>query len=284
MSKTLSVILAISILLMLYAYPRILEIYKPIDTNKINWNKIFDLKTLDKDYIAQGIEIYNNYLLYTVHKRDAESHLLVFEIKSNKNLKHLFTTSFPKVATHVSDLSIHNNFLYAIDYASYNLYKIDITKTLDAKTLIIERTIPTNLTNSGSIIVTNYNEKDIILISQFIVNKNIKAFYLDNLADKNKKPIFEIESKYYIQGLYADNNHIYITSNSYGVDPIFITKKSVLFNTKNLHNKSTISFNGPGKMIEDIVLYDDYIITSDEETNKIYISTEKIKNVLNEKE
>ena len=282
-NKLLIIFIIVFILSSIYIFPRILEIYKPLNTNKIIWNQIFDLKTLDKDYVAQGIEVYQDYLFYSVHKKDEESHLIVFQITSNKNLKYLFTTKFPKIATHISDLSVHNNSLYAIDYDSNNLYKINITSTLDAKTLIIDKVIPTNISRSGSIIVTDYNGKEIILISQFIIDKNIKAYNLNNLDDRNKKPIFEIKSKYFIQGLYKNNNNIYITSNTSDIDPIFVTSSSILFETKTLDNYSTLIYNGPGKMIEDIVIYNDYIITSDEETNKIYITKKQVTDTLNEK-
>jgi len=282
MNKLLLVLFVALGILFVFFVPRMIEIYKPLDLKKITWNPIYDLSELDALYTAQGIEIYNDYLFFTVHKQDEESHLVVFKINNNK-LSYIFTTSFPSVATHVSDLSVYKDFLYAIDYASNNLYKIDIEKTLKNKKLFIENTVHTNIPRSGSIVVTSYNNKDIIMVSQFIVDKYIKVFNLDDLPNENKKPIFEIESKFFIQGLYNDNGNIYITSNTNQADPIFITPKSTLFETKTLTNKKTLSFEGPGNMIEDIVLYNNHIITSDEERNMIYISKEKINDFSNKK-
>jgi hypothetical protein len=242
------------------------------------WNELYNLKKLDSAYVAQGIEIYHDFLFFTVHKQDQESLLIVFKITKKKSLKHLFTTSFPKIATHVSDLSVYKQSLYAIDYTSHNLYKINLDKTITLQKLVIENTVQTHLSRSGSIIVTSYQNQEIILISQFMISKKIKAFLLKDLPKENKDALFEIESKYFIQGLYKNNGYIYISSNKQDIDPIFRIHEKTLFNSKTLENKDTLVYNGPGRMVEDIVVYDNHIITSDEENNKIYISNEKITN------
>lgn len=276
-SKTMYLLLIFLLLLLIVSYSRLVEIYKPIQSKSISWKPIFDLKQLSKDYVAQGIEVYKDYLFFTVHEKDKGSVLLLFKIKKENTVEYLFSLKFPKGATHVSDLSIYKNSLYAIDYASNNLYQINIKKTLETKTLIISRTIQTNINKSGSIIVTNYKNEDIILISQFILSKDVQAYKLSDLNKKNKKSLFKIQSKYFIQGLYKKDKYIYITSNTSGIDPIFIINEKSLLSQKNLDNSTPLIIGGPGRMIEDIAVFDDYLVTSDEETNKIYISQEKIK-------
>lgn len=258
-------------------YSRVAEIIKPINKKHTEWTEIYYIKKLNKNYVPQGIEVYKDYLLLTVHEKDKSSHLIVFKI-ANKNLNYLFTTNFPNIATHVSDLSMYNNYLYAIDYASNNLYKIDIEETIKNKQLLILETIQTGLSRSGSIIVANYNNNDIIMITQFILSKNIQAYKLNDLENSNKKPIFSISAKYYIQGLYKKDNLLLTTSNKYGIDPIFISDYKKTLQTKKIINNDTLVINGPGRMIEDIALYNNYLVTSDEETYKIYIS----KNTLNQ--
>lgn len=275
-SKIMAIILILISITCIISCTRVIEIYRPTKQMQTEWKSIYDLKDIDKSFVAQGIEAYNNYLFYTVHKKDKGSVLIVFKINRDNSLKYIFKTNFPKEATHVSDLSIYKDYLYAIDYASNNLYKINISKTLQNKKLIVENKIYTNLKRSGSIILTQYKNKDVIFITQFILNNYIKVFYLDDLNKKDKKEIMKIKSKYFIQGLYKKDNKILVSSNKYGNDPIFITNEQELLKTRNLNNKTTIAIQGPGRMIEDITVYNGYIFTSDEETNKIYVTKKRI--------
>ena len=260
------------------SYGRVKEIVQPIKMKKTEWIELFDVTKLNKDYVPQGIEVYKNYLLFTVHKKDKSSLLIVFKINNSK-LYYLYKIKFPPEATHVSDLSLYKNNLYAIDYASNNLYKIDIEKTINSKKLTVLSKMQTHLKRSGSIVVTNYNNEDVVFITQFILNKNINVYRLTDLSKKDKKPIISIDSKYFIQGLYKQNNKFLISSNKYGKDPIFVCKYNALLEERSINTNNILIINGPGKMIEDLVLYNGYIITSDEDSYKIYITKEKIEDV-----
>jgi hypothetical protein len=273
-------LIALLIILPLFVYSQLSEIIKPINMKNVEWKEIFTLANLDVEYVAQGIEIYKDYLLFTVHKADKKSILLVFNIKESGELIHLFSTDFPEIATHVSDLSIYQNTLYGIDYASNNLYEIDIDKTIEKKRLVIINEIPTHLKRSGSIIVSEYKNKKTLFVSQFIISNKISVYSFDNLTDKQKKPLLEINAKHYIQGLYEKNDLLYVSSNKYGTDPIFIINKKEMIKKSSINIPSTVAINSPGKMVEDIVVFDDYIITSDEETNTIYISKSSITDIL----
>ncbi len=278
MKKIMFFILIILFFIAYILYGRVKEIVQPIKMKKMEWIELFDVTKLNKDYVPQGIEVYKNYLLFTVHEKDKSSLLIVFKINNSK-LDYLYKINFPPEATHVSDLSLYNNNLYAIDYASNNLYKIDIEKTINSKKLIVLSKIQTHLKRSGSIVVTNYNNEDVVFITQFILNKNIDVYRLTDLSKKNKEPIISIDSKYFIQGLYKQNNKFLISSNKYAEDPIFICKYNSLLKEKTMNKKNILTINGPGRMIEDVVIYDGYIITSDEETYKIYITKERIEDV-----
>ena len=279
MTKMIYLIIIAILLSACTMYSRVAEIITPLKTKNVEWIEAFDIKKLNKNYVPQGIEVYKNYLLFTVHEKDKSSHLIIFKINNNQ-LTYLFSMNFPTEATHVSDLSIYNNYLYAIDYASNNLYKIDIEKTIHNKQLVILETIQTGLSRSGSIIITNYNNNDIALITQFILSKNIQAYKLQDLKNKNKQPIFNISAKYYIQGLYKKDNLLLTTSNKYGIDPIFISNYKKTLESKNIINSDTVTLNGPGRMIEDITIYNNYLITSDEETYKIYISKNTLQDII----
>lgn len=246
----------------------------------IEWQEIFKLSTLNPEYVPQGIEVYKSHLLFTVHKANKKSVLLVFNIKKKNNLKYLFSIDFPPIATHISDLSIYRDKLYAIDYASNNLYEIDLDKTIKHRKLAIIRKIQTGLKRSGSIILSEYKNKKILFISQFMMSNKISVYQFDSLINKKKKPILEIDAKYYIQGLYEKGNLVYTSSNKYNVDPIYIINKTDMIKNRSINIPSTVAINSPGKMVEDIVVYNGYIITSDEETNKIYISKTRVSDML----
>lgn len=260
----------------MFSFGRITEVYKPIKATSVSWQELFKLQTLDKDYVAQGIEVYKHYLLFTVHKKDQESRLLVFDMRDSNQLEYLFAVPFPKEATHVSDLSLYGHILYAIDYASHNLYAIDIQDTITKRKMVISNTIQTGLNRSGSIIVFDHKGQKRLAITQFLLNNLIQVFDFNTLEQSDKKPLASIKSKYFIQGLYRDRNTLLVSSNKSGKDVIFLTDFTRALTSGKLMNRSTIALEGPGRMIEDIVLYDDHILTSDEETNTIFISKEPI--------
>jgi len=259
---------------------KVYEIIKPIKMKKTEWKEIFALADLNSEYVAQGIEVYKDYLLFTVHKADKKSILLVFNIKKTGELKHIFSTDFPKIATHVSDLSIYKNELYAIDYASNYLYQINIDKTIEEKKLKVIKKIPTNLPRSGSIIVTDYKNKKALFVSQFIISNKIFIYDFNDLTDTIKVPLLEVDAKRYIQGLYQKDDLVYVSSNKYGIDPIHIVNTNEMIKSKSIETTSTMTITGPGKMIEDIVIFNNHIITSDEENNKLYISKDRIQEIL----
>lgn len=284
--KKLLISLVISLLIIGFSIKevphKLYEIVKPIEMHTIKWKEVFSLNKLHPNYIAQGIEVYDNHLFFTIHEEDKKSVFIVFNIEENGTLTHQFSTDFPTIATHVSDLSIYNDILYAIDYASNNLYQIDIQKTIKKKELVISNTFQTHLPRSGSIIVNKYNHNQTLLISQFILNNNISAYDFQNLTDNDKNPSLKINAKYYIQGLHEKDGRVYVSSNKYGIDPIFIINKEEMLKNKSINLPSTVIVNSPGKMVEDLVIYNNYIVTSDEETNKIYISQKTIQEILKE--
>ena len=97
----------------------------PVKIKKLDWQELFDLSKLHNDYVAQGIVFHENFIFFTVHEKDKRSLLFVFEEKDDKlELLHQFI--MPKEATHTSDLTFNNGFLYAVDYTSTKLYIIDI--------------------------------------------------------------------------------------------------------------------------------------------------------------
>jgi hypothetical protein len=88
--------------------------------------------------------------------------------------------------------------------------------------------------------------------------------------------LFTIKSKFFVQGLYQDQHYVYLTHNQKGIDAIIRIEKNDFYVNKSFKESNLTLFNAPGSMVEDIVVYNNHLITSDEETNMIYISTDSL--------
>lgn len=238
----------------------------------LNWIEIFDLKTINSDYIAQGITIDENYIYFTIHAKDKYSSLLIFKETDNQ-LELMKELKFPQEATHVSDLTIHNNLLYAIDYASNNIYIIDKDKSLQENKLSILEKYQTNINRSGSLEIVKNKQQTYLLITSFLNDNNVYVYdFNDYFIQNHKKLLYTFKSSHFTQGLGVEqsNKFLYQSVNRKGNDYIYKLSIDKLFETQDTNKAIIEVYDTPVDMIEDIVIKDNTIYSSQEETNKIY--------------
>ena len=248
--------------------------------NTIQWHKIYNVKELNDSYIPQGIEVYKDYVFFTIHAKETKSVLIVFK-KKEKNLEYLFEVDMPPEATHVSDLNVLGDTLYAIDYASTKIFEIDITQLIEKKKLQINNEFFLGMSRTGSLVIIEHENEKYVLIARFILSNKLYAFKLSEMkhgGDLDKEKIaFTITNHRFVQGLYAKDNILLIATNNFGIDTIKVVDIPSMIKTKTVDNASLSVFNAPFKMVEDITLYEGKILTSDEESFYIYESEVLIK-------
>lgn len=242
--------------------------------NTVVWHKLFDVKSINESYIPQAIEVYKDYVLFSVHAEDSKSALLVFK-KTDEELKFLFELDMPKEATHTSDFNVVGDTLYAIDYTSNKIYEIDVPILINEKKLVINDGFYLNMKRTGSLVILDVEGEPYIFITQFIISNKLKGFKLSELKNKTldkEKIEFEITNHRFVQGLYAKYNMLLIATNNFGIDTITIVDIKKMLQHKNVSDATMKTINAPFKMVEDIAIYGNTIITSDEESNFIYQS------------
>ena len=246
---------------------------------EIKWKKLFDVHAIDKTYVPQAIEVYKNYVLFSVHAQDKKSALIVFE-KSGERLEYLFEVDMPKEATHTSDFDVVGDTLYAIDYASNKIYQIDLPSLIEQRKLVIDDGFYLNMSRTGSLVIVSYDNETYVLISQFILTTKLSVFKLSTLKEKGELQesdiLFTIDAHRFIQGLYTQDNLLLMSTNNWGVDTITIADVEQTFKTKSINDAAILKVNAPYKMVEDIAMIENKIITSDEESNYIYESQQLI--------
>jgi len=245
----------------------------------IKWTKLFDVKSLNESYVPQAIDVYKDYVLFSVHAKDAKSALIVFK-KTPESLEYLFEVDMPAEATHTSDFNVLGDILYAVDYASNTIYEIDILALLEKKELVILHRFFLDMSRTGSLAIIDYEGEKYVLISQFIISNKLTGFKLSELKkDRLTKNMvaFTITNHRFVQGLYVKYNMLLISTNNWGIDTIKLVDIPKMMQTKDVDKATIKSINAPFKMVEDITIHGNRIITSDEETNYIYESEDLTK-------
>ena len=241
---------------------------------EITWTKLYDVKSINEDYVPQAIEVYKDYVLFSAHAKDRKTVLIVFK-KTAEKLEYLFEVDLPEEATHTSDFSIVGEILYAIDYASNRIYQIDLPSLINEKKLVVDEGFYLDMGRTGSLVIIDVKGEPYIFITQFIYSNKLKGFKLSELKNKtldHSKIEYEICNHRFVQGLYAKDNKLYIASNNFGIDTIRVVDIAKMLEFNDVADATITTMNTPYKMSEDLVVYQNKIITSDEETFFIYES------------
>jgi glutamine cyclotransferase len=248
--------------------------------NTVKWQEIYNVKELNDAYVPQGIEVYKDFVLFTIHAKDTKSVLIVFQ-KKEKKLEYLFEVDMPPEATHVSDLNVLGKTLYAIDYASNKIFEIDLETLVQKKRLLIKNEFYLGMSRTGSLVIIEHNNEKYVLFSRFILSNKLYAFKLSEMqhgGDLDKSKIaFSVTNHRFVQGLYAKENILLIATNNFGVDTITMVNIADMIETKSVKNATINIINAPYKMVEDLTMYEGKILTSDEESFFIYESEVLIK-------
>lgn len=245
--------------------------------NQLQWKERFSLGSLHNDYVAQGIYAHNDVVYHTVHKKDAESVLIIFK-KNDPSFKVIKEIVLPPEATHTSDLTLYKGHFYAIDYHSNYIYQFDFDELqyhLHLR-LIRKVRVTKDALQFGSLEILEHKGIEYLLVTSFIKTNHLFVFdfkkFFDDRLGFEESLIFSMESSYFTQGLAVSHDYtkLFHSVNRFGIDFIFELDVAMLIESKQYRRSIVRSFLAPHTMVEDVSVQDNTIYTSDEATNTLY--------------
>lgn len=267
----------ISIGIGLFSVPMVFA--SPLDfvTNGLSNGKHFKvLKWEDKgftpdfnmEYKPQGLTFISKDLLFSYHMKNKGSKVFLIST-DNMNVKGSF--NMPYDALHTSGLAWDGSFLWAVDYLSNKVYKIDVDSSLTSNKAKVISSFSTGLKGSSACTYLKLRGDGYIVISDFMNTGRI-YFMNINKSLKKKRPIYDFSfiGAGFSQGLTTDGVYLYDSNGNIGVDKIYKIdiEKAIL---KGSYKYGIVSeFNAPNAMVEDLAYDGKYIWTSDESTFKFY--------------
>ena len=233
----------------------------------VDWIFLTKTPLFEEGCKPQGMTFSNEVLLLAVSCNENISH--IYEIDKNiGNYRFLF--SMPSEASHTSGLTYIGGYLWACDYNSNKIYKVDLNKSIDSKKAFIERSYDSSLNGLSSCTYFRYGSEDYLVISDFMrTRKN----YLVNIGRLDKEGItssirYSYKNRGFSQGLTSDGNLIFESNAEIGKDIIYSVDISALSKGKPIEIVDI--FATPFYTVEDIAIKDGIIYTSDEFSFEIY--------------
>lgn len=247
-----------------------------LNAQECTWKDHFETPGKAKDHRPQGmtyIEIDGKKrLVLAVSENDQSGRFYVYEIKNGKlTLETKIPT--PEDAVHTSGLDWDGTNLWAIDFKSHRIYKIDFRESLAEGSSVVTHSVDTGLTGSGSIALMPSWRNGYIAISDF---RETGRTYLVPLADAFvEKPVpekaeYSYKNGYFVQGMMFDGTHLFETNNHLGSAMIYQIDPDKTVDAKDFRAGVVGIFAAPGFMVEDIATDGETVWTTDERTFRLY--------------
>lgn len=254
----------------------------------INWEKLPYKTPLKVENVRpQGLTFFNDYLVLTNHFKDTAiqkpSEIIFIDKKHFQVQKKL---SFPSGYFHVAGLATDHQFIYASDFDSKSLLRINVEASLSKNTLVFQKLfdLPTSGASGLSI------HKNLLAVSFYIVpyrspyfeerrvhfyelKTGKRVLFEGNVLGSNYSQglaFFEINRKLFLAeaiNLFSSVIKYWITGLDDSSDIIRIY--SVDIARRKISHTKDLSF--PGKMIEDLTFDKErYLYTTDEQDFHFY--------------
>lgn len=258
----------------LYKYNhRIFYLIKSSDSQEMHWIALGEVPHRKEKYPPQGLTYVNGKLIFSNHWKDTKSGLFLFD---SKDMTLEAVSSMPHEAIHTSGLAWDGTFLWAVDYKSNYLYKLDMEKTFKQDTAYVLDKYPTSLEGTSASTIITIDDKQYVAVSDFERTCRTYIFDLKNVDMLKKSPISEVaiisySNESFSQGLTWDGLFLYEALNKVGTDQINVYDiKDAIRQQKSHRIKKVRSFSGPSPSIEDLATDGKYLWTSDEKTYRFY--------------
>ncbi len=251
----------------------------------IEWKTQIDTPGFKKSYKPQGLVYVDNHLFISNHWDDTGSRVYKLDIQDKYSIAGYF--DMPKDATHTSGLGFDGKYLWAVDYKSNNVYKINPeTSILEKKAQIVGKF------NSGlkglsacTFVKMDGRENPHLLYSDF---RNSRTNYIIDqeqaLKDgfvNDRHIIAAFKNAGFSQGLTWTGEFLLDSHGKIGIDAIYIIDLEKAIKAKTYSKAIERIIEAPSDMVEDMAFNKETstLWTSDESTFKLY-STKILPEVL----
>lgn len=241
----------------------------------LDWHKLGLTPNAAMRYTPQGMAIIDDQTLLL-----AESWLdkktVIYEFKlQGEGYRVARQFVMPEDAVHTSGLSVDADGLWAVDYASHNLYLIDLSRSFDTGHAVLKRKIKTGLYGAGSVTTLMFRNIKSLAVTDFM---NSGKTYIVPISDCIERLSLvqcasaSYTNAFYNQGIKFDGKYIWESHNLLGVDVVYIIGVQKSVKGGSYKDGLVASFDAPGRMVEDIAISGDKVFTSDEESFEVFVA------------
>ena len=245
---------------------------------EISWQEVGDSPEARLRYTPQGITYIDGSLVLAESWNDKKNVLYVLraDVGGYSIVKRL---DMPSEAVHTSGLEWDGEYLWAVDYVSNILYKIDWGSSARTGTVKVVDSCPTGLNGTGSVARLRLGGEEMVVVSDFMNTGRTYFVPLDKAFDEGDIPgksAASYKNAYFVQGLTAKGGYLYESANILGSDLVYKIDPLAAIKADDYSEAIIARYSGPSKMIEDLAFDGQRLWTSDEHSFKLY-ATDLIK-------
>lgn len=224
-------------------------------------------------YRPQGLTRIEDRFIFSNHWQDTKSGVYVYDGEF-KGLLH--ETEMPKEASHTSGFAHDGSNLWAVDYNSNRLYRIDAVALAQRGELNVLESFPTGLEGTSAATYIGHQTGGYLAISEFRRTGRTYLVEVEKVAELQKKHIREVAmlsypNGTYSQGLTYDGVYLLEAINNLGTDRIRVMLiDEALRNKDEGRIKYCGSFAAPGSAVEDLANDGKSLWVSDESSFRFY--------------
>ena len=242
-----------------------------------DWADLGAVPKTQEKYPPQGLTLVGEHLVFTNHWKDTKSGLYKLD---PADMSVVAESEMPARATHTSGLAWDGTDLFAVDYETGEIFRLDLDASFANGQAVVKAAYPTSLKGASAAAILKVDNTPYIAVSDFLGTSRTYIAPLDRLSELGDKTMPDIAvasypNRSFSQGLTFDGEYLYEAVNARGDDRV-----EVLDVLEAVRNKDSNlvrhcgSFAGPAPSIEDLANDGTTLWTSDEITYRFYKLTD----------
>ncbi len=224
-------------------------------------------------YPPQGMTFVAGQLIFSEHWQDKKS--MLYRVDPG-GMKLLASAEMPPEAVHTSGLGWDGEHLFAVDYRSNLIYKLDLERTFASGKAVVVQQWPTGLEAASAMAVFRFNKIYHFAVSDFLHTGKTYVISREEMVQLGAKGLPELALVTYrnggfSQGLTWDGHLLYEAVNSHGKDRIEVIDIAEALGKRDSSLVRKLgSFTAPDGMVEDLGNDGTRLWTSDEGSYRFF--------------
>ncbi|MDR1109494.1 MAG: hypothetical protein LBP92_02065 [Deltaproteobacteria bacterium] len=241
----------------------------------VEWKSLGHIPGHDQKVTPQGLEYIDGHLILSVSVNNKENVIYGLSLSDDS---YVIDSMFvmPYEAVHTSGLAWDGQVLWAIDYMSDAIYRIDLEKSFETGRAAVTGRVATGLSGSSSITFCRINGKSYLAVSDFMNSGYTYLVEADKILTPTPvedKAAHKYKNRFFSQGLMWDGTYLYEANGDLGHDTIYQIDLQNALHSKDMKSSVVRKYRAPSRMVEDLATNGSLVWTTDEETLQIYQST-----------